>query len=82
MTHSITLPLMLLGGVLLPMEAAPRWLYAASHGNPPTYLVEPERALFAGQLVSASVLYGVLAAGWFGLLGLWIGSRTIVRATL
>ncbi len=81
-THSITLPLMLLGGVLLPMDEAPGWLHAASRANPLTYLVEAERVLFAGQLVAGLVLYGALAAAGFGLLGLWLGSRTIARATL
>lgn len=81
-THSITLPLMLLGGVLLPMDEAPGWLHAASRANPLTYLVEAERALFTGQLAAAPVLYGLAAAAGFGLLGLWVGSRTIARATL
>ena len=81
-THSITLPLMLLGGVLLPMEMAPRWLYVASRANPLTYLVEAERALFAGQLTSLSVIYGALVAGGVGLFGLWVGARTITRATV
>lgn len=81
-THSITLPLMLLGGVLLPMELAPRWLYLASRANPLTYLVEAERALFAGEIATLPVLYGSLVAAAFGVFGLWIGTRTIRRATL
>src|SRR5262249_52418048 len=58
-THSIALPLMLLGGVLLPMTGAPHWLYALSRFNPLTYLVEAERTLFMGEVVNMSVLYGV-----------------------
>ena len=81
-THSVSLPLMLLGGVLLPMDLAPRWLYLASRCNPLTYLVEAERALFAGEVVLVTVLRGVLVAGGVALLGLWIGSRTIRKATL
>jgi ABC-2 type transport system permease protein len=81
-THSVTLPLMLLGGVLLPMDLAPRWLYVASRFNPLTYLVEAERALFSGQLLSATVLGGLVVAALVALLGLSVGTRTIRRATL
>jgi ABC-2 type transport system permease protein len=81
-THSVSLPLMLLGGVLLPMDLAPRWLYVASRFNPLTYLVEAERALFAGEIVSLAVLRGVLVAALVALVGLTVGSRTIRRASL
>ncbi len=81
-THSITLPLMLLGGVLLPMESAPRWLYLASRANPLTYLVEAERALFTGSLASSTVAIGAVVALAVGAFGLAIGARTIRRATL
>lgn len=81
-THGVTLPLMLLGGVLLPMALAPRWLYVASRLNPLTYLVEAERALFAGELATPAVGYGVAIAAGVGLLGLWVGARTIRRASL
>jgi ABC-2 type transport system permease protein len=81
-THSVSLPLMLLGGVLLPMELAPRWLYLASRCNPLTYLVEAERMLFAGTFGSLVVLRGTLVAGAVAVVGLWIGSRTIRKASL
>ena len=81
-THSVSLPLMLLGGVLLPMELAPRWLYLASRFNPLTYLVEAERVLFAGEVLSLTVLRGALVAGLVCLAGLTVGSRTIRKATL
>jgi ABC-2 type transport system permease protein len=81
-THSVSLPLMLLGGVLLPMDLAPRWLYLASRFNPLTYLVEAERALFAGEILTLAVLRGVLVAGMIALVGLSVGSRTIRRASV
>ena len=81
-THSVSLPLMLLGGVLLPMDLAPRWLYLASRFNPLTYLVEAERTLFAGEVLSLAVLRGVLVAGLVALVGLSVGSRTIRRASV
>jgi ABC-2 type transport system permease protein len=81
-THSVSLPLMLLGGVLLPMDLAPRWLYIASRFNPLTYLVEAERTLFAGQILSLAVLRGVLVAALVALLGLTVGARTIRQASV
>jgi ABC-2 type transport system permease protein len=81
-THSVSLPLMLLGGVLLPMELAPRWLYVASRFNPLTYLVEGERALFSGQVLSLAVARAVLVAGLVAAVGLVVGSRTIRKVTL
>lgn len=79
-THSISLPLMLLGGVLLPMDAAPRWLQLASRANPLTYLVEAERALFAGRIADASVVYGAGVAAAVAGLGLALGTAAIRRA--
>lgn len=81
-SQSVALPLMLLGGVLLPIENGPGWLYAVSRFNPLTYLVEAERALFAGELLSLTVGYGVLVALATAAVGLAIGARTIHRASL
>jgi ABC-2 type transport system permease protein len=81
-SHSVALPLMLLGGVLLPMTNAPAWLYAASRFNPLTYLVEAERALFMGQIVAMPVLYGALIAAIVALVGLAIGVSQIRKASL
>lgn len=81
-SHSISLPLMLLGGVLLPMEMAPRWLYVASRFNPLAYLVEAERALFTGELFTFTVLQGIVVAAAVGTVGLAVGSATIKRASL
>ncbi|MDP4534741.1 ABC transporter permease [Alkalimonas collagenimarina] len=81
-SHSVALPLMLLGGVLLPMELAPDWLYMASRFNPLTYLVEAERALFTGVVFTPSVLYGALMAIAVALVGLMLGTLTIRKASL
>ncbi|MNT79491.1 ABC-2 type transporter [compost metagenome] len=81
-SHSVALPMMLLGGVLLPMTNAPGWLYAASRFNPLTYLVEAERALFSGDLASLPVLSGVLVAALVAALGLTVGVSQIRKAAL
>jgi ABC-2 type transport system permease protein len=81
-SHSVALPMMLLGGVLLPMTNGPLWLYAASRFNPLTYLVEAERALFSGELASLPVLSGVLVAALVAALGLTVGVSQIRKASL
>lgn len=81
-SHSIALPLMLLGGVLLPMDTAPRWLYIASRFNPLSYLVEAERALFRGELFTAEVGWGLVVAVALAVIGLVVGGFTIRRASL
>ncbi|MEO7221552.1 MAG: ABC transporter permease [Devosia sp.] len=81
-SHSIALPLMLLGGVLLPMNNAPNWLYIASRFNPLSYLVDAERALFRGELWTAEIGYGLAVAAIVAFVGLTIGSLTIRKASL
>lgn len=81
-SHSVSLPLMLLGGVLLPMQMAPDWLFVASRFNPLTYLVEAERALFSGEVFAMSVVYGGLVAVAVAGVGLAVGAATIKRAGL
>lgn len=81
-SHSVALPLMLLGGVLLPMQMAPDWLFIASRFNPLTWLVEAERALFMGEIFSVTVLYGALTALAVAVIGITIGAATIRKATL
>ena len=41
-------PLLLLAGMLLPVDNGPDWLQALSKANPLTYVVDAQRALFAG----------------------------------
>ena len=73
-------PVLLLSGILLPMDAGPEWLQALSRLNPLTYLVEAERALFAGDLGHPSVLVGAGVAVGVAVVGLTIGVRMMRRA--
>ncbi|MEW9534551.1 ABC transporter permease [Microbispora sp. NPDC049125] len=65
---ALVVPLMLLSGVLLPMDMAPTWLYNVSRANPLSYVVDAERAIIAGEytqtaLTGALVAVGLLVAG-------------------
>jgi ABC-2 type transport system permease protein len=75
--QTLIFPLLLLAGVLLPLDGAPGWLRAASHVNPLTYVVGTERALFAGTFPVDTVLYGVVASGLVAVFGLAVGLRAM-----
>lgn len=74
-------PLLLLAGVLLPLEGAPGWLQTASDLNPLTYLVEAERALFGGSFPADTLASGFAASLIVGVLGLVVGVRRMNRAS-
>jgi ABC-2 type transport system permease protein len=79
--QTLLFPLLLLSGILLPMDLAPDWLHALSRVNPLTYLVEAERALFAGNLGDPSVVAGAIIAAAVAAAGLWLGTRMMRRAS-
>ncbi len=78
--QTAVMPLMLLSGVLLPMDLAPDWLYALSRANPVAYVVDAERALFAGEW-NAAVGIGWAVALATTLLVLGLGSRAMRRVS-
>ena len=51
----LQLPLMLLGGVLLPISLGPTWLQWLAHINPLYYVVEASRDLAAGSILTGQV---------------------------
>ena len=73
-------PLMILSGMLLPLETGPEWMRVASKFNPLSYLVDAERTLFAGDVTSTAVLWGWLAAIVTAALGLFVGIRMMLRS--
>lgn len=77
--QSVTLPLLLLSGILLPMSLAPRWLYWLSRANPLSHVVDGARALFLGNYASGSVGVAVLVAFGLASLSLAWGVRTFRR---
>lgn len=75
-------PLLILSGMLLPLELAPRWMQIVALFNPVTYIVNAQRALFAGDVVQMATLYGAAAALGLVIIGLWLGTRAMRRATV
>lgn len=78
--QSVLFPLMILSGMLLPLETGPGWMQAVARANPLAYVVDAERALFAGDLTTAAVGWGWLAALTTAVAGLTVGVRVMNRS--
>ncbi|SFN90437.1 ABC-2 type transport system permease protein [Pseudonocardia ammonioxydans] len=79
--QSLLFPLLILSGMMLPLETGPEWMRVASLVNPLTYVVDAERALFSGTLADPAVLNGFVAAVVTAAVGLAVGIRAIRGAT-
>jgi ABC-2 type transport system permease protein len=79
--QTLIFPVLLLAGMLLPIDGAPRWLRIGSDLNPLTYVVEAERALFAGSFPVDTVAAGFGAAAVVAALGLVVGLRAMNRSS-
>jgi len=78
--QTVLFPVMLLSGMLLPLETGPAWMRAVSSVNPLRYVVDSSRAAFAGDVASAAVAWGWVAAVATAALGLVVGVRAMVRS--
>ncbi len=76
---TVTLPLLLLSGVLLPLTLAPDWLRTLASINPLSHAVDAARALFNGQFGDPSVVPGVVLMAVLALAGVLIGRRAFDR---
>jgi ABC-2 type transport system permease protein len=56
-------------------------MQAVSTVNPINWVVQAERALFAGDLGNIAVLWGWVAAVILALLGLWAGIRAMRKSS-
>ena len=73
-------PLLILSGMLLPLDNGPAWMQVAAGFNPLSYVVSAERALLAGDLGDITVLWGFVAAIVLAAVGLAVGIRSIRKS--
>jgi ABC-2 type transport system permease protein len=78
--NAMTMPSMLLSGLMLPMTLAPGWLDVLSHFMPFRYLVDAVRDAYVGSYATAHMLYGVLVALGFAALAVTVGTRVFRKA--
>jgi ABC-2 type transport system permease protein len=78
--QTLLFPLMILSGMLLPLENGPAWMQVVAQVNPLAHVVAAERALFAGDLATGAVLGGWVAALATAAVGLAVGIRVMRRS--
>jgi ABC-2 type transport system permease protein len=77
--NMVSVPVLLLSGILLPMTLAPRWLYRLSQANPFSHIVDAARASFRGDLGNSSIIVGLACAGALAIVGLATATRVFQR---
>jgi len=80
LVNAVSLPVLLLSGVLIPMSVAPGWLQAISAILPTTHIVTGVRAAFAGDVTSPAVLVGLLWTVGIAVVAFIYGDRAFARA--
>jgi ABC-2 type transport system permease protein len=78
--NAVSMPSMLLSGLMLPMTLGPAWLDVLSHFMPFRYLVDAMRDAYVGSYTTDHMLYGVLVAVGFAVLAVTVGTRVFRTA--
>jgi ABC-2 type transport system permease protein len=73
--NGVSLPLLLLSGVLLPMTLGPLWLQRLSLANPLRYVLDGLRAVYRGELTSLDSVRGIVVTVALVCFGLVVGTR-------
>jgi len=78
--QGVTMPLLLLSGILLPMALAPDWLRFLSTINPLTHAVDAVRAIFNGQWGDPEIVIGTVVTAVLAVLAVRFAGRSFTRA--
>jgi ABC-2 type transport system permease protein len=79
--QTLIFPLLILSGMLLPLDEGPAWMRAVASVNPVNWVVQAERALLAGDYGQVAVLWGWVSAVAVAVVGLWVGIRAMRRSS-
>ena len=77
--NTITLPVSLLSGIILPLALAPLWLQDLAQINPFSYAVNATRALFAGNFQNIGIVEGFVVIGVLSVLVFFWGLRSLKK---
>ncbi len=80
LVFTLSLPILLLSGVLLPLQLAPDWLQHIAQANPLSYAVTAARDVFNGQGSNPDVFKGLAIMAGVALAGIVVGARRFSRA--
>ncbi|WP_020122762.1 ABC transporter permease [Streptomyces canus] len=75
LVNAVSMPSMLLSGLMLPMTLGPAWLDVLSHLMPFRYLVDAMRDAYVGSYTTDHMLYGVLVAVALTVVAVTVGTR-------
>jgi len=75
--QTVLFPLLLLSGILLPIDDAPGWITVLSRINPLTYIVNAARDLFANDFVASTIISGAVASAGVLIVGLAAGLKSV-----
>jgi ABC-2 type transport system permease protein len=78
--NGISLPVLLLSGVLLPLSMAPSWMRVVAHFNPLYYVVEANRLLAAGDIRNSTVGLAFLVTVGLAVGTFWWATRVFRKA--
>jgi len=73
--NGLILPVLLLSGILLPMDLAPGWLQTLADANPLTHIVDGVRAMYRGEVGSTVAWLGAALTLGLLVLGVFYGAR-------
>ena len=78
--NTVAQPVLLLSGILLPLQFAPGWLEGVAKWNPFSWAVDGTRALFAGDVGNDRVWQGLLIVAVLTVLAVWWAAREFARS--
>lgn len=77
--NSIIVPLVLLSGIMLPLNLGPGWLQGIARISPFRYIIDAMREAYAGHYFDTIVVEGLAVAVGLAAVLMWLGSRVFVR---
>jgi ABC-2 type transport system permease protein len=77
--NMVTVPLMLLSGIMLPLVIGPGWLQAIARVSPFRYIINAMRAAYAGHYGGSIMIEGIAVAVGLAALCLWLAGRAFMR---
>jgi ABC-2 type transport system permease protein len=77
--NMVSVPVLLLSGILLPMTLGPRWLQHLAALNPFRHIVDAARVAFSGNFGDSSLVIGLVCAAVLAVVGLAVATRTFQR---
>ena len=78
--NGVSLPLLLLSGVMLPMTLAPDWLQTIAKFNPLYHTVAAMRALFNASYGDGEIVVGLILLVVLTVITFSVGARSFSRA--